>query len=125
MNSKVEMWVMANAKYFPPERIYLLQEAMAKVPESKLNAFFASMQLKDPTTILLLSIFLGSFGVDRFVNGDIGLGFGKLCTIGGFGIWWLIDIFFVPNSAKEKNFIAIMQAIYHFSQEQIEAPNQV
>jgi TM2 domain-containing membrane protein YozV len=42
---------------------------------------------------LLLSVFLGTLGVDRFYVGHIGLGVLKLITCGGFGIWALIDIF--------------------------------
>ena len=41
---------------------------------------------------LLLSIFLGWLGIDRFYVNHIGLGILKLITCGGFGIWWLIDI---------------------------------
>jgi TM2 domain-containing membrane protein YozV len=44
---------------------------------------------------LLLSIFLGSLGVDRFYLGYIGLGIAKLLTFGGCGIWYLIDIILI------------------------------
>ncbi|MCL5730143.1 MAG: TM2 domain-containing protein [Candidatus Pacearchaeota archaeon] len=41
---------------------------------------------------LVLSVFLGILGVDRFYVNHIGLGLLKLFTCGMFGIWWIIDI---------------------------------
>ena len=41
---------------------------------------------------MLLSIFLGGFGVDRFYLGHYREGLGKLFSLGGFGVWTLIDI---------------------------------
>ena len=47
---------------------------------------------KNWTVALVLSILLWYLGVDRFYLGSGGLGFLKLVTVGGAGLWWLIDI---------------------------------
>jgi TM2 domain-containing membrane protein YozV len=44
---------------------------------------------------LLLSIFLGSLGVDRFYLGYMGLGVAKLLTCGGCGVWQIIDLIMI------------------------------
>jgi len=46
---------------------------------------------KSRSTAILFAMLLGNFGVDRFYLGDIGLGVLKLLTVGGCGIWALID----------------------------------
>ena len=46
---------------------------------------------------LLLSIFLGGLGVDRFYMGYIWQGILKLITAGGFGVWWLIDLVLIST----------------------------
>jgi len=107
MNNKIDMWLMSHSGYFKPEHMPVIQEELSRLPEDKLGLLL-SLQLKNPTTIMLFSIFIGELGVDRFMLGDIGLGVIKLLTFGGCLIWWIIDIFLVPNKAKEKNFQELM-----------------
>jgi TM2 domain-containing membrane protein YozV len=41
---------------------------------------------------LALAFFGGFFGLHRFYAGKIGTAFAMLCTMGGFGVWWLYDV---------------------------------
>ena len=55
------------------------------------------------TVTLIMSIFFGTLGVDRFMMGHIGLGIVKLLTGGGCGIWWVIDLIMIASKHKFKD----------------------
>lgn len=104
---KVDLFVMTNQKYFPAEKIVYLKDKLLQTNESKFN-LVTSTELKDPTTILLVSIFLGALGIDRFMLGETGMGILKLLTLGCFGILTIVDWFTVQKKARELNFNKLM-----------------
>ena len=108
--NKVDMHIMTNQKYFPAEKIMHLKEKLAAMDENKFT-MVSTVELKDPTTILLVSIFLGSLGIDRFMLGDTGMGILKLLTGGCCGILTIIDWFTVSKKTKELNFNNIMTVL--------------
>lgn len=107
---KVDMFIMSNQKYFPSEKIMYLKEKMYGMDESKFS-LLSTIELKDPTTLLLLSLFLGSWGVDRFMLGETGMGVLKLLTGGCCGILTIIDWFSIQKKTKELNFNNVMLAL--------------
>ena len=67
-----------------------------KVEKKETTSFTAvTSSGKSQVVALLLSIFLGGLGIDRFYLGYNLLGVLKLITLGGFGIWYLIDIILI------------------------------
>ena len=57
----------------------------------------------DPNVTQIVSIFLGAYGVDRFMLGQNTYGAIKLITFGGCGIWAIIDWFQIKRLTKETN----------------------
>jgi len=103
---KVDMFIMSNAKFFESHQINVIRERLLAMDDSKWG-MLSTIQFKDPTVSLIVSILVGSLGIDRFIIGDTGLGIGKLLTCGGLGIWAIIDWFLIMPATREKNMLKI------------------
>jgi TM2 domain-containing membrane protein YozV len=99
---KVDMYLMANGKFFEGGAIPMIRESLLKADDSKFVAL-QTLNLKEPTTILIVSVLAGNLGIDRFLIGDTGLGIGKLLTCGGLGIWAIVDWFMIQARTREIN----------------------
>ena len=102
-NTKVNSLISQYKDFVPEEQILMLKNALVKADDSSYDNLIA-VSLKNKTTTLLLSIFLGGLGIDRFYIGDTGVGVCKLLfgwlTL---GIWPFVDIFCCYKKTKEKN----------------------
>ena len=107
---KIDMYIMSNQKYFPADKIYYLREKLKNIDDNKF-ALLSTIELKDPTTNLIVSLFLGSLGIDRFMIGDTGMGILKLLTGGLCGILTLVDWFIIQKKTKELNFNSVMSLL--------------
>ncbi|UTD04991.1 TM2 domain-containing protein [Treponema denticola] len=108
--NKIDMFFVANGKKLPGEKAAIIREKMVTIDDSR-YATISSVEMKDPTTMLLISIFLGEFGVDRFMLGNTGMGILKLLTAGLCGVLWLIDLIQISGKTKEYNYNALMQIL--------------
>ncbi|MBQ8392768.1 MAG: TM2 domain-containing protein [Clostridia bacterium] len=106
-------------KHIPKEAYRELCIKLDAVSEKKCNKI-KELKLKNIYATVILSLFLGIFGADRFYAGDIRLGIGKLALgiigylLGGFGtvgfaiqllsyVWWIEDIFFSYRLSRKRN----------------------
>lgn len=108
---KVDMFIMTNASNLPEQKIPFVREKLLSLDDSKWAAL-STIQFNNPTTALLISLFLGCYGIDRFYIGDTRNGVIKLLTCGGLGVWAIIDWFKISDLTKEQNYNKLQAYLY-------------
>ena len=73
-----------------------------------IRAIFDELYTRYPALISCAADIEGAAAmmIDSFRNG------GKLLTCGGIYIWWLVDLFYIMDATKEKNFAKFNSALY-------------
>ena len=107
----VDMYLMANAKFFESHQIFQIRDRMLAMDESQWR-MLQFMQFDDPVILLIVSLVTGPLAVDRFMLGDIGLGVIKLLTCGGLGIWVFVDWLLIMGLTRRKNTEKLLMALY-------------
>ena len=78
---------------------------MGKIRDSQGRPLRRPPPVGNPTvdcpTLLIVSMFLGSWGVDRFMLGQSGLAVAKMLTCGGFGVWSVVDLIMIGTGSMK------------------------
>lgn len=109
-NNEVNIYIAANAKYFPTAKIPYLKEKLYEADEEKFK-LVTNQQMKEPIAMLVISVLFGYTGVDRFMLGDIWAGFFKTMTCGGCLAFTIVDWFLIVDRTKEINYENMMKLL--------------
>lgn len=113
---RVQQFLMMNGKYFSDAHKMQLRRQLMTVSESAMQGI-ECLSFSDPTLLLVISFFVGEFGVDRFMLGQVVLGllkfFVPIITCGIGYVWWLVDLFLIYGATRDCNFEKVMKVIQY------------
>ena len=109
-SQKVDLFLAANQKFFSPTQILTIKDRLLALDDDKFTLINA-LDYKDPTMMIIVSVFAGSLGIDRFMLGDTGYGVLKLLTCVGCGILTIIDWFNIQDLTRNQNYAKLLQII--------------
>lgn len=95
------------------QRAYLTElfSISNSLPTEKRPEFLAAFleREKNPVVAFGFNSILGYLGADRFFVGQPVMGCLKLLTLGGFGIWIVVDYFLIGGITRDRNIVEARQ----------------
>ena len=107
---KVDTFILTNMECFSSEDIPMIRMNLENAEEAKWS-LLSTLNFKNPQIALMLSIFGGPIGVDRFYIGDYLLGVFKTITCGGILIWAFVDQFLIKKATRENNLRMLLDVL--------------
>lgn len=105
---RIQMFLNRNMKFFSPQQLPDVRSRLQAMSDKELQSV-EYMEFRDPTVMLIISVVVGSYGVDRFMLEDMTNGILKLvllfvtCGIGTL-VWWIYDIFKMTEMTYDYNY---------------------
>lgn len=103
--NSITTYLQKNKDFLFPNKEFTeaqLTEKMQLAPDG-MERLIEQIPFTSPTTFQILSLFLGSLGIDKFLIKDTKNGILKLITLGGLCIWWIADVFGAKKLCRTYN----------------------
>ena len=97
-----ELYLIQNRKMFSAVDAEIIRQRLHKLDDSVIQ-HLTFVELRDPNTIIIVSLIAGVWGVDRFLIGQTAIGIAKFLTFGGCLIWAFIDLFLIIDATRKTN----------------------
>lgn len=98
----INQFMMQNGKKFTTADIMIIKQQLESLTPDQIQ-LLATGDYLDPTVNVIVSVLVGSLGIDRFLIGQTGWGILKLLTGGALGVWTIVDWFQISGLTKEAN----------------------
>ncbi|GAA4441827.1 TM2 domain-containing protein [Ravibacter arvi] len=108
--NKTDLFLMLKGNNFESHQLPGIKNELEVLDDERWKKLLMT-DFNDPKFFQIISFLGGTFGIDRFLVGDTGLGVAKLLTCGGMGIWTIIDWFLIGGVAREKNVLKLKEIL--------------
>ncbi len=110
---RVQKFIVMNRQKLPAVTLGEIRTKLLGLSDEQMDSV-EYIDFKDPTTMLIISVLVGYFGVDRFMLGDTKNGVFKLlltCCCGVGFIWWIIDMVKIKELTQDYNYDLLMDTL--------------